>query len=230
MNLIGINGYKRSGKGTVATILSENHPGVVYDLGFADKVKIGALKALGFDRPPRDLIALADEWKVEAGAQISVSYREPGTTTSTLHDLTGRQLLQWFGTEVGRDLFGKDFWVDQVLPRPVFLNEVPSDLRPRAEELGNQQNLEARYPEIDVVAITDLRFENEAERVLALGGVVWRVNRPGYEGEGHASEQRLPDNLVTHEIDNSGDLDDLSDEVYVAMQETLGWKPVTSVA
>lgn len=222
MNLIGINGYKRSGKGTVATILSENHPGVVYDLGFADKVKIAGAKALGFDRPPRDLVALMDEFKVDG--QISVTYREPGTTTSNLHDLTGRQYLQWVGTEVGRDMFGETFWIDQVLPHPAEPLEVNLGSVVGFEDRANEALLSAMYPEIDVVAITDLRFENEAKRILDLGGVVWRVNRPGYEGEGHASEQPLPDSLVTYEIDNSGDLDDLSDRIYEAMEATLGWK------
>lgn len=217
--VVGITGYKRSGKGTVAQLLSENYTGVVYDIGFADKVKIAGAKALGFSRPPRELIALMDEFKIDG--HISATYREPGATASNLHDLTGREYLQWIGTEVGRDLFGTDFWIDQVLPRPVLLDEVPSDLRPRAEQLGNAHNLEARYPDIDVVAITDLRFSNEADRIKALGGVIWRVNRPGTEtGDGHASEQPLPDTLIDVEIDNSGDFDDLSDEVYRAMEES----------
>lgn len=219
--VIGITGGKREGKGTCASLLTENYPGVVYEVGFADKVKIAAAKALGFDRPPRELIALMDQWKLDptkGGAFLTATYRESEGSPTILHDLTGREYLQWFGTEVGRDLFGPDFWVDQVLPLPVATAPLHEDtLAPQI----NQKNLAARYPEIDVVAITDLRFENEAQRVLDLGGAVWRVNRPEVRTEdAHASEQRLPDKYVTVEIDNSGTLADLADEVYRASKES----------
>lgn len=229
MNLIGINGYKRSGKGTVATILSENHPGVVYEVGFADKLKMLGAFALGFDRPPRDQVALMDRakelWTLRVTEPQIADGDFPGPAVEPgveIHYTTGREYLQELGTRA-RELFGSDFWVDQVLPRPLEVNMggVSGGRR-------NDYGLGRMYPDIDVVAITDLRFENEAQRVLDLGGVIWRVNRPGTESDGHASEQRLPDNLVTHEIDNSGDLDDLSDEVYIAMQETLGFEPVVA--
>lgn len=225
MNIVGINGYKRSGKGTVAGFLSDNHPGVVYEIGFADKVKQFATRALGFQRPPRDLVALADQLKLdptEGGAYLTMNYREQTGGPATLHDLTGRQLLQWVGTEA-RDLFGSDFWVDQVLPVPAPREDPygPAVFAADDVQLENDANVAARYPEIDVVAITDLRFENEAERVLDLGGTIWRVTRPGAESDGHASEQPLPDSLVSHEIDNSGDLDDLNGEVRRAIMETL---------
>lgn len=227
MNLVGINGYKRSGKGTVATILSENHTGIVYEIGFADKLKMLGAFALGYDRPPRDQIDLMDRakelWTLrvtepqiadgEAGAEV-----QPGVE---IHYTTGREYLQELGTRA-RQMFGADFWVDQVLPRPVQVEPERED-RHDLERHVNDGNLARLYPEIDVVAITDLRFENEAQRVLDLGGVVWRVNRPGIESDGHASEQRLPDHLVSHEIDNSveGDFDHLSDEVYAAIGATL---------
>jgi hypothetical protein len=219
MKVIGINGFKRSGKGTVAQFLSQEHEGVVYEIGFADKVKILGAFGLGFDRPPREQIALMDRakelWTIrvtepviadgEAGAEL-----DPGVE---IHYTTGRSYLQEVGTRA-RELFGSDFWVDQVLPCPAPPTYSGYE---QAKVDADQRALEARYPDIDVVAITDLRFENEAQRVLNLGGEIWRVNRPGVGSDGHASEQPLPDDLVTVEIDNSGDLNDLRDEVRKAM-------------
>lgn len=208
MQIVGITGFKRSGKGTVASILSSEHDGVVYEVGFADKLKIIAAQALGFDRPPRDLIALMDEFKLDG--RITVEYREPGESVPRLHDITGREYLQQFGTRC-RQLFGEDFWVDQVLPRP----------SGHSIEGLDAANVKALYPEVDCVAITDLRFENEARRVKALGGVVWAVERPGCVSDGHDSEQSLPEPLIDWHIHNAWGLDHLEREVLAAMEATL---------
>ena len=59
-------------------------------------------------------------------------------------------------------------------------------------------------------AITDVRFDNEAEAIHRRGGVVWRIVRPGAglggaEGE-HSSEQGIDPSLVDDEVVNDGDL------------------------
>lgn len=112
----------------------------------------------------------------------AASFNDP-TGVATV---TGRQALQRYGTEAHRDVFGEDFWLDAVVP------EGRSDC--------------------DLLVIPDLRFPNEAERVLERGGEVWRVNRPDADPvEGHASEVPIPDELVSVEIDNAGSIDDLRD-------------------
>lgn len=195
MQLIGINGFKRSGKGETGQAIFDFHEGVVYQVGFADKLKIMAAKALGFDRPPRDLIALMDEMKETA--TISISYCEPGTATALLHDLTVREYLQNFGNDA-RELFGDTFWIDQVLPNPSTYDRVL-----------DEQKLAQRYTDVDCVAITDLRYPNEAERVFDLGGEVWEIVRPGVVSDGHASELPLPRELVTRTIINDSDVEAL---------------------
>jgi hypothetical protein len=210
MHLIGINGFKRSGKGTVADFITDHYvggEGVVYQVGFADKVKIMAARSLGFfEETPRECIALMDVakeyWLLNAS-----------TIGCEIQEITGRQYLQNVGVEA-RKLFGDDFWVDQVLPRP-------SRRRPRRgdeRDATNQVLLQCRFEGVDCVAITDLRFENEAERVLALGGVVWRVNRPECESDGHDSEQPLPDHLISLEIWNDGTLGQLETRVQDALE------------
>ena len=76
-----------------------------------------------------------------------------------------RRMLQRFGTEVGRDQWGEDFWVQRAT----------GDLHPG-----------------DAVVFTDVRFPNEAAAVAALGGIVVEIRRPGVHLEAtvaaHASE------------------------------------------
>ena len=65
-----------------------------------------------------------------------------------------------------------------------------------------------RLPQGNVV-FDDVRFDNEAEAILARGGRVFRLIRPtlGAVGgaEGHASERGVSDHLITNEIVNLGD-------------------------
>jgi hypothetical protein len=206
MHLIGINGFKTSGKDTTYQIVRDLQSEVnVGRAAFADKLKIMAAKALGFERPDSDLIALMDQCK-ELWT-ISVQDRPEGFTQE-FHYLTGREYLQYFGGKA-REVFGDTFWIDQVLPA--------DDLM----EITKDRALEARYPGIDILCITDVRYPNEAERVRALGGVVWEVVRPGLESDGHGSEKPLPRELVNFVIRNDGDLTYLRSEVKRALEFTL---------
>ena len=73
-----------------------------------------------------------------------------------------RQLLQRLGTEGGRVALGTDIWVNTLFSRPHGAR----------------------------LAISDLRFENEAAAVKARGGYVIRVERPGVgPANNHASEK-----------------------------------------
>lgn len=214
MQLIGINGFKRAGKGETGNAIFDYHEGVVYQIGFADKLKIMAARALGFNRPPHDLIELMDSMKETA--VFRVMYADPQIEGFRLedphvHELSGREYLQNFGNDA-RQLFGENFWIDQVLPYPAKPNEDGTD------EQDNILALKERYPGVDCVAITDLRYPNEAQRVLDLGGEVWEVVRPGLVSDGHASEQPLPRELVTEQITNDGDIDKLRADVQALLQ------------
>lgn len=213
--LVGINGFKRSGKGEVALALNEIVPDdqIVYGIGFADKLKMLAALSIGLKGSPHDLIGEMDAAK--ESWDFTVTDAQSGIN---FHAFTGREYLQNMGTEAGRTLFGLDFWVDQVLPRPV--DHTPGmDWEDHVAQ--NAIHLGSMYPDIDVLAITDLRFQNEAERVKKLGGVIWEVQRPGVESDGHSSEQRLPEELVDHVIVNDGTLDDLREAVRDAYKATV---------
>jgi hypothetical protein len=90
-----------------------------------------------------------------------------------------REFLQNFGTQMGRYTFGEPFWVDLALPD---------------------------FPVVDTV-ITDVRFDNEAARILKFGGAVYEITRPGYEPDGHVSEEPIDRDLIDGVIHNDGHLE-----------------------
>lgn len=61
------------------------------------------------------------------------------------------------------------------------------------------------------VVVTDVRFANEALAISRHGGHLWRVVRPGYDGDSHISESEMDRHgwMARWTIHNSGTLDDL---------------------
>jgi len=108
-----------------------------------------------------------------------------------------RELLQTLGTEWGREMVSEDIWIKIALRRAS-----------ECERDGWN------------VAITDVRFANEAEAIRHAGGQVWRIDRPGAGLAGqtaeHSSEAGIPDHLVNQVIRNVGNLDDLEEAVDAA--------------
>jgi hypothetical protein len=183
--LIGLNGYKGVGKDTVGKILAEQYG---YErLAFADKMK-EAIAAL-FDISREDV----DAYKIDLGTlpRVEVIIEEALPSQMVIQkSFSWREFLQRFGTEMGREVFGEDFWVDLLLPDDNY----------------------GQYDSKNIV-VTDVRFPNEYNRIKSLGGYNVRVLRPDYEGDGHASEARPDPELIDYYIHNDGDLDLLRDSV-----------------
>ena len=100
-----------------------------------------------------------------------------------------RRLLQQLGTEVGREMLGQSTWLD------IALRNLP-----------------------EKTCFTDVRFVDEADAIRALGGEVWRVNRPGgLPVNGHVSETALDDYDFVKVILNDGSLEDLRSKTLTAM-------------
>lgn len=204
MRIICINGYRGSGKSETGQAIHD----VLYDnlqttrvIGFADKIKVAACRALGFsDLPEPDCVVYMDQFKLDGW----IEFGQDGSLIE--REISGREFLQWLGSEMGRDLFGDTFWIDQVLPKPDWNN--PGNTR---------MALDAKYPGVDCLAIIDCRFPNEAQRCLDLGGEVWEVIRPGTGGDEHSSEKPLPRELVTRLIVNDGSLTQLRYNVEKAL-------------
>lgn len=103
---------------------------------------------------------------------------------------TPRHAMQTLGTEWGRALITDDLWIR------AWRAALPT-------------------PDINVV-IDDCRFPNEAAAIRELGGVLIRINRPGFvHAATHESEAHELSADVS--IDNSGSAEDL----VVKLQETI---------
>jgi len=104
----------------------------------------------------------------------------------------GRHLLQVLGVSV-REILGRDTWIRVV-----------------------ENQIEACDPE-SRFTITDVRFQNEADMICDRGGEVWLVRRPGYDGDGHASERFADEVWADIVIENDGSLEDLEQKVRDAL-------------
>ncbi len=165
--LIGLAGRARSGKDTVGDWLETQYG--FERTAFASPLKTGVRAMFGLTRAHTD-----GDLKEEVIPHLGVS---------------PRQLMQWLGTEYGRDLIGPTVWIDVVLERWRAL-------------CGKKHN--------PLLVVTDVRFNNEAEALRQQGGVIIHIERPDLpEVAAHTSEQGvevLPDDML---ICNDSTLDDL---------------------
>ncbi len=99
-----------------------------------------------------------------------------------------RKLLQWYGTEYRRNIFGQDYWLDKM-----------------------QDFLDAQVPGTVVIA-PDMRFPNEANFCTRQNnGYVIRIYRPGMDDTNtHPSETSLDHYTVWNlTVENKGSMEDL---------------------
>lgn len=115
-----------------------------------------------------------------------------------IHDLGGvsaRTMMQTLGTEWGRRMIHPDLWAS-VWKRHVATLDGP-------------------------IVVDDLRFPNEAAAIRAMGGVIWRVYRPGLVTMDHASERSqkgIDEDLL---LNNATTLADLERSVDTAVAHYL---------
>lgn len=182
--IIGINGRMLAGKDSFAQIFADIYENVER-VAFAAKLKESCAALFNVS------LAELEELKVEEDVRLVASWDgELDFYSFDYQPLNFRQLLQRYGTEAHRDVFGDDFWVRQLLDNVI-----------DAEKF---------------VLVTDCRFPNEAEAIKNRGGLVIRIVRPDQDdhGDRHASEQNI-DALVDYFVVNDGDLPKLRFEVEV---------------
>ena len=198
-SLIGLVGFIGAGKGSVADIFVEKY-------GFQKEA---------FANPVKDAIAAMFSWNrkwLEGDSEWSRAWREkPDLFWSHKfgRPFTPREASQKMGTEVGRDIYHTDLWVDA---------------------FERRMNPQKNY------VLSDTRFPNEIKKIIELEGIVIRVARgkePDWyqqaivanndkESVGnmtfldapHYSEWALcghPD--ITHLIENDGTLEELNNSV-----------------
>ena len=174
--LIGLCGAAGAGKDSVAEILVREHNFTRY--AFADRMR----EALYRLNPRVADPMLNMYWQLRPLVDIK------GWDYAKREFPEVRKLLQTFGTEVGREMFGEDFWVNQVAWQYEAL-------------------MESTFGDANVV-IPDVRFPNEADWITDEEGYVLRVERPGVGPvNGHSSEAL--DFEVDGTIKNAGTLEDL---------------------
>lgn len=185
--LVGFHGCKGVGKDTAADFLVARHNFV--KLPFAGPLKQAVANLFGIS------LAQVDKYKDNDGNSIdlvSVILEICGSDGKRMsqYDFSWREFLQRFGTEMGRQTFGQNFWVER----------------------WHESFLKHRAVAQSVV-VTDVRFPNEAAAIRQLGGMVIQIKREGHEPDGHASEIPLPPSWINQTIYNDGTFEDLRAEV-----------------
>ena len=165
MTLIGLVGKKQSGKDTFCAMLSQLSPLPVQRLAFGDALK----------------------QEVAGACDVPVH-------TIEQHKATFRPMLQWWGTEFRRQLFGSDYWIAKL-----------------GEKLSGLQQANGSNGHGKLVVVTDVRFENEADFIRSRGGLLIRIERPMPADDNHASERQSESITVDMTVSNAGTPDDLLD-------------------
>lgn len=175
--LFGIGGWATSGKDTLADLLVE-HAG--FHKTYMSKPLEKALLTLDPYIPTDDPSALPVERYSELHQRVGYDKSKQVPEV--------RYLLQVLGTEVGREMFGEDCWVNIVMA------EASLWMR------------EASTP----VAITGIRYKNELLALRNLGGIgVW-VSRPGCGPvNSHSSDNSLGPEDFDITVTNDGSIEDL---------------------
>lgn len=177
--IIAFSGLKGSGKDTAAKVLIQEYG--FTKIAFADALREALLV---LDPWVPIYINGMNEWP------LSELIQQEGWDWAKNNVPEVRRLMQVFGTEVGRMLFGENVWVD-------ILNKRFPDV----------DDPETRY------VITDCRFDNEVEFVRNnLGLLVW-VDRPGLESDGHASESTHIKDLASVILHNDETIEELEEDI-----------------
>ena len=103
--IIGVNGFKGSGKDTVGKYLVDN-----YDferVSFATKLKESAAALFNIDPELWEQFKNSDE--VFIGLMAN---NHPFDSPFNISNMSARVFLQRYGTEAHREIFGEDFWVE----------------------------------------------------------------------------------------------------------------------
>ena len=199
---IGFGGFKRSGKDTAAKVLTKEFG--FTKIALADKVREVAYATnpiievdLDGWNDSYELIRLQELIDAHGWDYCKDNYPEV------------RRMMQAVGTEGGRNIFGENFWIDQ-------LEDSVPDLWLKG----------SRY------VLSDARFSNEGQWVLdwegnnhylyekPKGHLFW-VDRPGLTSDGHASETDELKGIADLIITNGGTLEEFEEKIRGIAQTLL---------
>jgi deoxynucleotide monophosphate kinase-like protein len=180
--LIAFSGLKGSGKDTAAKVLIDEYG--FTKIAFADIL--------------REALLILNPWipdtPLYGSASLSELINDVGWDWAKNNVPEVRRLMQVFGTEVGRMLFGTNVWVDLL-----------------AAKFPDTGNDDTRY------VITDCRFDNEVDFVRNNGGIVTWIERPGLASDGHASESISIRDLASVILHNDETIEELHEDIRLMM-------------
>lgn len=190
--VIGLVGRKQCGKDTVYELMREMTP--CKRIAFADPLREEVGAVLGGEKPiPYDVpVVLRDflETEIEQNGlrPASDAFRRP-------YQPRIRKILQWWGTEYRRILYGMDYWLDRF----------------RAAVRAEPDTL---------WVVTDVRFINEAECIKGEGGILWRITRPEADMalDSHVSEGQIPKIQPCIVLENRWGIEELKINVRVGLR------------
>ena len=174
--LIGISGYAGSGKTTLANLITDYYTSHV-NFSFASPLKSA----------------------VEVIFTLGRFYQEDKGAEDNYWKLSARELYQFIGTEVFREIFGSDFWIKVLQRKLISIYDSPQDV---------------------LVVIDDVRFQEEAEWIVSSGGSMIHLTREGVDGKvgilSHASEVGIDysDTNLFRKGTNLFDIDNPTDDIY----------------
>ena len=206
MIVIGLQGKKRSGKDTFASFLVKHLKDKrVVRTAFANPLKqmLTDISGVDFfseeDKETNQVFTInmvKFQEYTDLLLDVSVFYqvdkfaRMGGFGTLYIHS-SKRKLMQFFGTDICRKYKGDLYWVNKL-----------------------------QIPDTDVLIVTDVRFQTEADKIKSLGGILVEIINPLIEStDTHSSENAvLPSDC---EVYNSGSLNDLDNAAYRFVYYTM---------
>lgn len=150
---------------------------------FADKLKECASLILGVSRESFEYNSFKESFTT---LPLSNKEGEP---------MTNREFLQYFGTEVGRNI-DKDLWIKALM-------------------YSYGRDKESHW------IIPDVRFPNEADAIRNAGGVLWKIEREGSGAGNHISEKLIDNIRVDIIIENNLDMKYYIKAITLAYNDTM---------
>lgn len=211
MSIIALTGYAGSGKDTVAKMIqyyyAHNHKNFnkkSYTLenhlkNPADLDVYSGFQIKKFASKLKQICAIILNCKEDDFENIEFK----DSCHEILQGKTVRYLLQYIGTEVGRNL-NKDIWI----------NSLFSEYKPKNLELNKT------YSESDLPnwIISDLRFINEAEAIKSRSGIIIKIERHQNKDE-HLSETELNSIVADYILKNYGTIEELYNNLKTILNE-----------
>lgn len=199
--IIGLVGFKNSGKDTVARIISEQYE----------------YKIESFAKPVKDITSILFNWDrklLEGDTEESRNWREKSDwywSKLMNRSFSPREALQMIGTECMRNVVHNDIWVFALMHRCHLKNVIVTDVRFK-NEIDAIRNNGGRIIQIQRGELPEwfsdlkkIKKDNDRKEYMEKFGI-------------HQSEWDWVGSNIDHIITNDSDLDDLKNSVLHTME------------